>query len=64
MEATTERTRSLGRRPRPLSDGDKELRAMKAYTKKITGSKKQAEGFLERAGIIDKHGELAKQYRP
>lgn len=64
MEATSERTRAVSGRSRPLSDADKELRAMKAYMKKITSSKKQAEGFLERAGIIDKKGELAKQYRP
>lgn len=64
MQATSERTRATGVRARPLSDADKELRAMKVYMKKITSSKKQAEGFLERAGIIDKKGALAKQYRP
>jgi nitroimidazol reductase NimA-like FMN-containing flavoprotein (pyridoxamine 5'-phosphate oxidase superfamily) len=64
MDATSERTHVATGRARPLSGADKELRALKVYMKKITSSKKEAEGFLERAGIIDKKGELAKPYRP
>lgn len=63
MEATAERESASKTRSKPMSQADKELKAMKAYMKKITSSKKQAEGFLQRAGIVDTKGELAKQYR-
>lgn len=59
MQATAERTSA----PKPLSKADKELKAMKAYMKKINSSKKTAEEFLRSTGIIDKNGQLAKQYR-
>lgn len=64
MEATAERNSATKARAKPKSPAEKELQAMKTYMKKITSSKKEALGFLERAGIIDKKGELAKQYRP
>lgn len=47
-----------------LSRADQELAAMEAYIAKITSSKKEARGFLTRAGIIDKTGKLDKHYRP
>lgn len=46
-----------------LSRTDQELAAMEAYIVKITSSKKEAVGFLKRAGIVDKDGRLAKPYR-
>ncbi len=63
MNEIAERTRTTKTPVRPLSKADKELNAMKAYIKKVTSSKKQAVSFLERSGIIDKKGVLAKQYR-
>jgi len=63
MEQTVERKRVGKPRAQALSPADKELKAMKAYMKKITSSKKDAMTFLQGAGIIDKKGELAKQYR-
>lgn len=63
MNETAERTRITKTQGRPLSKADKELSAMKVYIKKVTSSKKQAVSFLERSGIIDKKGVLAKQYR-
>jgi len=46
-----------------LSRADRELAAMEAYIVKITSSKKEARGFLTRAGIIDSTGKLDKHYR-
>jgi hypothetical protein len=63
MQATAERTSDTKPRARPLTKAEKELKAMKAYMKKVNSSKKTAEEFLRSAGIIDKNGELAKQYR-
>lgn len=63
MQATAERTSATKTRARPLTTAEKELKAMKTFMKKATSSKKQAEEFLRRAGIIDKNGDLAKQYR-
>jgi len=37
---------------------------MKVYMAKVTSSKKEAVGFLKRAGILDKNGQLDKHYRP
>jgi hypothetical protein len=31
--------------------------------KKVSSSKKAASEFLQRAGIVDKHGQLTKPYR-
>lgn len=47
-----------------LSRADQELAAMEAYIVKITSSKKEARGFLTRAGILDKNGQLDEHYRP
>lgn len=46
-----------------LTQAEKELRAMEAYIKKVTSSKKQAVAFLTRAGVLDKKGEIAPQFR-
>ena len=64
MQAEAQRTEVSKSRAKPMTKAEKELKVMKAYMKKVTSSKKQAVGFLERAGIIDKKGELAKPYRP
>lgn len=65
MNETAERVRVAKPRKRaePLSKAEKELNAMKAYMKKVNSSKKTAEDFLRRTGVIDKNGELAQQYR-
>jgi len=63
MQATAERTSATKTQVKPLSKADKELNAMKAYMKKVNSSKKTAEDFLRSTGIIDKNGQLAKQYR-
>lgn len=63
MQATAERGSATKTRSKPMSQADKELKAMKAYVKKITSSKEDSVAFLQRAGILDKKGELAKQYR-
>lgn len=52
----------LSTRPKETHAG-RELKAMKAYMKKVTSSKKAAQSFLEQAGIVDKSGKLAKHYR-
>ena len=63
MQAAIERKPAAKAVVKPLSQADKELAAMKAYMKKVTSSKKAATAFLEKAGVIDKNGRLAKQYR-
>lgn len=63
MQATTERKTAAKAVAQPMSKADKELAAMKAYMKKVNRSKKSATEFLEAAGIFDKNGRLAKQYR-
>ncbi len=64
MPEVAEHKRPAKIKAQPLTDAEKELRAMQAYTKEITSSKARAEAFLLEAGIIDKKGQLAKQYRP
>lgn len=64
MQFAIERKASVSRlATKPLSQADKELEAMKVYMKKVSRSKKAAQTFLEDAGIVDKQGRLAKQYR-
>lgn len=63
MEATVERKGATKPRARKLTVAEKELKAMEAYMKKVTSSKKASVAFLKRAGIIDDKGELAPQYR-
>ena len=63
MEDTVERKRATKPRKRALSPAEQELKAMKDYVKKISGSKEQSIAFLQRAGILDKKGELTKPYR-
>lgn len=36
---------------------------MKAYIKKVTSSPEDSRALLQRAGILDKKGELTKPYR-
>jgi hypothetical protein len=48
---------------KPLTRIDKEIAEMDAYVKKIASSKKKSIAFLKRAGILNKKGKLAKQYR-
>lgn len=65
MNETVERARVIKPRKRAatLSVAEQELKAMKAYAKKIASSKEDSIAFLQRAGILDKKGELAKPYR-
>lgn len=67
MQAATERktaAKAVAKTAaKSMSQADKEFEAMKAYMKKVTSSKKAATTFLEDAGIIDRNGRLAKQYR-
>ena len=65
MNETVERAKVAKTRSRsaPLSVADKELKAMQAYMKKVNSSKKTAEAFLRRNGVIDKKGQLAELYR-
>ncbi|WP_245911712.1 Rha family transcriptional regulator [Malikia granosa] len=46
-----------------LSKIDKEIAEIDAYVKKISASKEESISFLQRAGILDKNGELAEPYR-
>jgi len=46
-----------------LTVAEQEIKAMKAYAKKISSSKDDALDFLVRAGIATKNGQLAKPYR-
>lgn len=48
---------------RPLTKAEQELALMKAYVKKITSSPEDSRALLQRAGILDKKGELTKPYR-
>lgn len=59
-------SRATGQQPTRVSPAkdSKELQALKAYMREITSSKDKAETFLRQAGVIDKQGRLAKQYRP
>jgi len=63
MQAVAERKSAAKVRAKPESQADKELKAMKAYMKKVSSSKKEAVSFLENAGFIDKNGNLTKPYR-
>lgn len=63
MAEVLERKRATKIKAQQLTEVEKELRAMQAYIKQITSSKEQAEAFLLGAGIVDKQGHLAKQYR-
>ena len=63
MPEVLERKRPIRIKAQQLTETEKELRAMQAYIKEITSSKEQAEAFLLGAGIVDKQGQLAKQYR-
>lgn len=69
MSVTAQRAARSARKPAPKveapapSRADKELAAMQAYITKITSSKKEAMGFLKRAGIVDGAGQLDKHYR-
>lgn len=65
MNETVERPRVAKPRKRaaPLSVAEKELKDMKAYVKKIASSKEDSLAFLQRAGIVNKKGELTKPYR-
>jgi hypothetical protein len=42
---------------------DERIADMQAFGREIRESKKTAQEFLMRAGILDKKGELAKPYR-
>ena len=42
---------------------DERIADMQAFGREIRESKKTAQEFLVRAGILDKKGELAKPYR-
>lgn len=63
MAEVIERKRPTKTQAKQLTETEKELRAMQAYVKEITSSKERAEAFLLGAGIVDKQGQLAKQYR-
>lgn len=63
MAEVVERKQPTKIQAQQLTETEKELRAMQAYIKEITSSKKRAEAFLLSAGIVDKQGQLAKQYR-
>lgn len=66
MNETVERPKVAKPRKRTtvkLSVAEQELKAMKAYVKKISSSKEDSLDFLQRAGIADKKGGLAKPYR-
>lgn len=69
MSVTAQRAARSERKPAPkaevvaLSRADQELAAMQEYISKITSSKKEARGFLRRAGIIDAAGKLDKHYQ-
>lgn len=63
MTETVERTRRTRSRKQPLSKVDREIAEIEAYVKKVSSSKQKAIAFLKDAGILNKNGELAKQYR-
>ena len=63
MTETIERKRTTRSRKQPVSRVDREIQEIDAYVKKISSSKEKAIAFLKDAGILDKKGELAKQYR-
>lgn len=63
MTETVERKPTTRSRKSSLSPVEQEVKAMKAYAKKISASKEDSIAFLQRAGILDKKGELAKHYR-
>lgn len=47
----------------PPSSAAAQLEAVRAYAREVTSSKEAATAFLRSAGVIDKHGRLAKPYR-
>jgi truncated hemoglobin YjbI len=53
------------RKPRQSvpSKADRELEAMQSAVADILSSKEKSAAFLQRVGIIDKHGRLTKPYR-
>ena len=63
MTETVERKPTTKSRKQPLSKVDKEIAAIDAYVKKISKSKEASLEFLQKAGILDKNGDLAKHYR-
>lgn len=69
MSVTAQKATRAARKPAvkieapARSRADLELEAMEAFIVKITSSKKEARGFLTRAGIIDSTGKLDKHYR-
>jgi len=63
MNETVERNSTAKSRVRTSKTADQELKVMKAYVKQISQSKADSVAFLQRAGILDKKGELAKPYR-
>lgn len=44
-------------------ESEKIVKEMKAYTKKVTASKKKAREFLVSAGICNSDGKLSPAYR-
>jgi len=41
----------------------REIKALRAYSRKICRSKKAARAFLEKKGFIDKNGDLTPPYK-
>lgn len=41
----------------------REMKALRAYSRKICRSKKAARAFLQKSGFIDKNGDLARPYK-
>jgi hypothetical protein len=63
MNETVDRV-SVARQPvRTGRAAVQELKVMKAYVKQISQSKADSVAFLQRAGILDKKGDLAKPHR-
>jgi len=66
MNETVERPQVAKPRKRTatnLSVAEQELKAMKAYIKKVTSSPADSRALLQRAGIIDEKGGLTEPYR-
>ncbi len=61
QQAVPNSGRNFGPLPHPVPD--RELGAFKAQLLKITHSRESAVAFLQRAGILDAKGRLAKPYR-
>lgn len=64
MNETAERSKVANPRKRTTpSVAEQELKAMKAYIKKVTSNPEDSRALLQRAGIINKNGGLTKPYR-